>query len=642
MKLFPAGRRLAVFVLAGLCLIFFFDYLGLFDGTDNYSYDLSFRLRGARHPDPRIVIVDIDEETLDALGRWPFPRRNYAAFLESVREADAVGFDVIMDEPSADDSIFNLAIRQQGRVILPVYFDSEAAPHYPLSAFKPHRTGHIHVEPAVDAILRESFHTLYYQQKGIPSFSSALYETMTDKVMRRGSPSAAVKAEPGRNVIFQVDPTRINFRGPPRTYPYLSMGNVILGDYPSSFFRGKAVLLGASAPGLGDVFTTPFSQHRNRMAGVEVHATMLDNLLNGDSLKVAGDWFRRFLGLFLFFPIFTLLAKSSYRKVGLLWVAGCAIIVLGSLLLFTFARYWIKPTAFFISLNFVFVVAHVCRLDEAAGKLSDKYLSIVSLVGARAPTPPRSRTGLTLPSFLSAEGLNSHIQRLFDVEQQYEGKLQKIIDEKTGELSNALDMLHSMSREIVLRLTSAGEYRDSDTGRHLTRIRLYVKDLSEAMGMSHAFIEEITFTSAMHDIGKIGIPDHILLKPGGLTPEEFEIMKTHTLIGEKILAGSRYPTIQLSARLALCHHEKWDGSGYPHGLKGAAIPLEARIVMICDIYDALRSRRPYKPEFDHSTAFKMITEGDRKTSPDQFDPDVLGAFTRIAAAFEEIYDRHRN
>jgi putative two-component system response regulator len=142
----------------------------------------------------------------------------------------------------------------------------------------------------------------------------------------------------------------------------------------------------------------------------------------------------------------------------------------------------------------------------------------------------------------------------------------------------------------------------------------------------------------MHDIGKIGIPAEILLKPGRLTPEEFALMKTHTTIGASILSGKSSDILHMAEVIALSHHERWDGGGYPNGLRGEDIHAEGRIYNICDQYDALRSRRPYKPPFDHEKAFKIIAEGDGRTMPDHFDPRVLEAFKDIHKEFAEIFE----
>ncbi|WP_230973818.1 HD-GYP domain-containing protein, partial [Thermithiobacillus tepidarius] len=182
--------------------------------------------------------------------------------------------------------------------------------------------------------------------------------------------------------------------------------------------------------------------------------------------------------------------------------------------------------------------------------------------------------------------------------------------------------IRARERETLLRLAKAGEYRDEETGNHVLRMAKYSRLLAEAVGLSEAECDEIELAAPMHDIGKIGVPDSILLKAGRLTAEEFRIMQAHTTIGHAILSGSPSRYLQLGAVIALGHHEQYDGSGYPQGLRGQAIPLAARIVAVADVYDALTSTRPYKPAWSVADARRYL----QQQAGRHFDPDCVHAF----------------
>jgi CHASE2 domain-containing sensor protein len=186
--------------------------------------------------------------------------------------------------------------------------------------------------------------------------------------------------------------------------------------------------------------------------------------------------------------------------------------------------------------------------------------------------------------------------------------------------------LHDSHIELVARLAAASESRDEDTGRHILRIGVLCERLALAIGWSPSDAETLRHASAMHDVGKIGIRDRILLKPGRLTPDEWEIMKSHTTIGAEILAGSASPLVQMAETIARSHHERWDGGGYPDGLKGEEIPLVGRICAVCDVFDALLSARPYKGSWSVSGALSEL----ERSAGTHLDHRLVDTFLTIA------------
>lgn len=200
------------------------------------------------------------------------------------------------------------------------------------------------------------------------------------------------------------------------------------------------------------------------------------------------------------------------------------------------------------------------------------------------------------------------------------------------------EQLEASHLETLYLLMRAAEHRDETMGNHIGRISHYCKTLAGVMGLDSAFQQNIYYSSPLHDIGMIGIPDQILRKKFPLTPSEWEVMKTHTTLGAKLLREGRSEYLRMGAEIAQHHHERWDGSGYPAGIVGVAIPLPARIMALCDAYDTLRSTRPYKQAVSHERAMEILAKGDERTRPEHFDPVALAAFLRNGDLFADIFE----
>jgi len=223
------------------------------------------------------------------------------------------------------------------------------------------------------------------------------------------------------------------------------------------------------------------------------------------------------------------------------------------------------------------------------------------------------------------------------VRSHYEEGLEADVQAKTLEIRKLLGSLENAYEEALECLAVAAEYKDPETGNHIRRMGEYAQLMAKELGWSNERQNMILLAAPLHDAGKIGTPETVLLKPGKLDADEVVIMKQHSQIGYDILSHSKHPIMQIAANIALNHHERWDGGGYPRGIKGTEIPIEARITAVADVYDALRSKRPYKPAFDQEKTLSIMLDGDGRTDPSHFDPDLINILRKMAHKFDAIY-----
>lgn len=398
--------RFLMFLAVALLSMLALDRFGAFEGVDTYFYDTFLRLQGTRAISPQIVIVAVDAKTLERYGQWPIKRRYYAAMLNRLAKADMVAFDLILRESTADDPLLGAAIKRHGRVLLPAYVDRTGRIVRPLQDFAPYGIGHIHIELGVDNTARELFHSMYCGTDFLPSLSSCMYEAVSGKTLARHAVAEAPSAR-----LQQQDRHKINYYGPPGTFSQVSLVDLLDGRISPDFFVHKQVLVGLTAPGIPDDLATPVSQTRNRMSGVEVHANILNNLLDNSAIQEFSPTWRLVAILCSGFMLAFVLVRKSEKTVVLIWLLSLMLVLSLSYMLLATAHQWVAPAAYLTTFTIVAAAMHLNRLDNAARRLDQEYEVMIALLGRDNIETSQTAKDRGLLGFLSESGINAKIGR---------------------------------------------------------------------------------------------------------------------------------------------------------------------------------------------------------------------------------------
>jgi CHASE2 domain-containing sensor protein len=556
------GALLAV-ALAAVAIAFAAQATSLFDGLERDSLAARFELRDAP-PHRDVVVVAVDDATFSQLQlHWPFKRSLHGRMIERLHAAGAreIVYDVQFTEPTTAREDGALYDAIQ-RVGGAVLVTAETDGH-----------GHTNVLGG-DANLR-AVHARA-AAGNLSNDSSGAITSFPREVGGVGSVPVITAARLGHPLPHSAFSARgkawIDFRGGPGAVRTVSFADVLRGRVAADVFRGKVVVVGATTPTLQDVHATPVGGTA-LMAGPEVQANAIATALEGNPLRSASGvagWLL-VIGLAFATPLLRLRLRIG--------VTAAAAVLLGC----------------------AYVVAAQLAFDS--GTILPAVPPLLALVTSGVGTIVVSHVAETLE--------RRRVSRSNEL-------LEQAVRERTAELRDT-------QLEVIRRLGAAVESRDHETGEHISRMSALCHRLALSVGMDEREADLLRHASAMHDIGKIGIPDRILQKPGRLDPAEWEEMKTHTTVGAHILAGSRAPLIKMAETIALTHHERWDGSGYPNGLAGEEIPLVGRIAAICDVFDALISERPYKRAWPLAEALAEIERG----GGSHFDPTLVEKFMAI-------------
>jgi CHASE2 domain-containing sensor protein len=547
---------------------------GVLGGFEQSTINARFQLRHV--PKPRgIVVVAVDSDTFASLQRqWPFKRRLHARMVNKIaagRPREIV-YDVQFTEPTEprQDYLLYQAVKRAGGAVLATSEFNDRGGSNVLGGDA--NLAKINAEAGASNLSNTSDGSGHSLMTGF-QYSIAGHRTLAVAAAERAT---GIGLSPSG---FPSGGALIDFRGGPGTFPTVSFSRVYKGEVDPAVFRNQIVVVGVSAPTLQDVHPTPTTTGSSLMSGPEVQANAIWTAIHGLPLRSLPLSIN--LILIVLMGMVVPLGRLRLRILPLALAAPA----LGALYLFT-------AQLSFSAGEIIAVVAPMCSLGlGTAGALVTSHL---------VETSERRRVS------------------------QDNELLEERVRERTEELRET-------QLEIVRRLGQAAESRDGETGLHIERMSRLCQWVGRAMGMSVEEADLLRHASVLHDVGKIGIPDRVLLKSGRFTDEEWETMKTHTTIGAVILAGSRSPLVRMAETIALTHHERWDGSGYPAGLRGREIPLVGRIAAVCDVFDALLSKRPYKDAWSLSQALKEI----RAQSGRHFEPQVVEVFLSVVPRLEE-------
>ena len=600
---------------------------------DDAAYDVVVRMSDTRPPDSRVAIVDIDERSLESIGQWPWRRDLMGRLIARLRDAGAavVAVDIIFAEadryaptgPGLDaetpDEAFAKTLRGSPVVLgyglhfdpriaskrrcvlhpaplaivqppdapaaLPMFQATATVCNLPILAEAARRSGFLNAAPDRDGILRRVPLLAEHDGRVYPSLALAAVTAArpAGELVLRVETVNASKLSIGDGVVPLDGRSNLllAFRGKKRTFPYLSATDVLDGTMPADAVRGKIVFVGTTALGTREVVATPLD---TQFVGVEVQATTADNLLQQDFLHRTR--FGSTLDTFAVLTIGIALALVITSAGVVAGLAGGTASVLG--------LWW--GSSWLLTSHQVFV---------------SPLFSSLAILACAAST--------TLAKFTVERGRAN-------TESQQKATAQRLM---------------------VQTLLSLTEVRDAETGRHSRRTQQYARLLAEPLSSHPEFrdyltrerIELLASLAPLHDIGKVGIPDRVLNKPSALTAEEQVEMRRHPELGRDVIlraearVGVRDDlTLQLAKDIVYTHHERWDGTGYPQGLRATEIPVAGRIMALVDVYDATRARSLYKKCLTHEEAVALIVRG----KGTHFDPAVVEAFLRVSGSFEAI------